>query len=222
MWCNIFCYNNNVIPLSRRLIAVMNRASITDEISPREFVTFLYLLEQIQISVVKTVGSHLCVNTVVDVFHFITDSKYRRVMDYFIHLVKKQLWYFDTLCKYIDYRIYEHDESVLLSVIPTYMPIWIAHSSNMDSIIYCETMNILNVSTTSSITFFIACIRKLSLMLSMHPLCVLTDVVQPYTIPNPVIHEKFLRIIYSKNVYYNVCDYLEWFESKNFTMRNLS
>lgn len=202
------------MPLSHRLIAIMKRASNTNEVSPREFVTFLYLLEQIQISVVKTVGSHLCLNTVVGVFHFITDGKYRRVMNYFIHLVKNQLWYFETLCKYIDYRIYEHDESALLSVIPTYMPIWLANSSDMDSIIYCKTMNILNVSTTSSITFFIACVRKLSLMLSMHPLCVLTDVVQPYTIPNPTIHEKFLHIIYSKNVYYNVCDYLEWFESK--------
>lgn len=142
------------MPLSHRLIAIMKRASNTNEVSPREFVTFLYLLEQIQISVVKTVGSHLCLNTVVGVFHFITDGKYRRVMNYFIHLVKNQLWYFETLCKYIDYRIYEHDESALLSVIPTYMPIWLANSSDMDSIIYCETMNILNVSTTSSITFF--------------------------------------------------------------------
>lgn len=172
MWCDIFCYNNNIIPLSCRLVCIIKRVTAHRVATPRDLVNFMYLLEQMHISVLKNVGTHMCINAIVDIFHFISRGKHRTHMRVFLDIVRTQPWYFEILCKYIDYRIYRHDECVLFSVIPRYIPIWMSPSENIKDRIHCETMNVLNVTTTSSLTFFTACVRKLSIMLQLHLMCV--------------------------------------------------
>lgn len=211
MLCDIFCYNNHIIPLSYRLLCVIKRVTARQNARPRDL-DFIYLLEQIHISVISNVRNHLCNKTIVEIFHFITNGKHRTHMRVFLHVVRLQPWYFDIIYKYIDYRIYRHNKCVLFSVIPRYSPIWISPYPNIETRIYCETINVLNVSTTSSLTFFTACVHKLSIMLHLDPLSVLKDVIQPSTIPNPTMHDMFMNILYYKDVYHNICDYLEWFE----------
>lgn len=122
MWCEICCHNNNIIPLSCRLVSVIKHAALQN-VTSSDFVQFIYLLNQIYIYVLKNVGSHLCVSNVVDIFHFVTDGKHRAHKPVCLHVVKAQLWYCEILCKYIDYRTYERSEVVLCFVIPTYMPV---------------------------------------------------------------------------------------------------
>lgn len=153
MLCDIFCYNNHIIPLSYRLVCVIKRVTARQSARPRDLVNFIYLLEQIHISVISNVRNHLCIKTVIEIFHFITRGKHRTQMRVFLHVIRLQPWYFDIICKYIDYRICRHNECVLFSVIPRYSPIWISPYPNIEARIYCETMNVLNVSTTSSLIF---------------------------------------------------------------------
>lgn len=155
-----------------------------------------------------TVQRDIRLNEVVETFHRATKNRHRINLFVFMLEMKKQRWYFKLACKYIDYRIYGHNEDVLYSFIGDYKQT-------------PETTNrILNSITTNSLAFFVACNRKLSRLLQMHPICTLIDVIQPYTVTNRKLHNDFVKLFYDhSNVYNNVCDYLEWLSKRQVLFR---
>lgn len=176
------------------------------------FVDFLYALETMHAATILLVGRpFMTVGAALHRFHSRTKNRYRLNLYVYMRLVRTEVWYLKTACRYIDFRFYRDDASALGSVICDYTYESGRVYANATAFRYEEASKILCLTLTDSLTFFVACVRKLSYLLDMPPDRVVCSVVEPRTVKNARVHRDFMSLYESVDPrYFRVCDYLDW------------